>query len=176
MIIILRAISRVAVILSAAALPVAATSQAPAQTQESAVRFLGLFASEQQPPMKASTRFDKLDPHTRLTMAVPPTTWTDVTPFDPKHPCRVDLKYSDGKLVLIDWDKSDVIFHTRANWSEAMLASDYGPLIKPVIEIRSKGTRTSYAVWPTTEEQGARLFRAMQFLASSCDPMNKTGF
>lgn len=162
------------VLLSIAALPAGAKTQAPGQTQESAVRFLDLFSSQHQLPIKSSPRFDKLDVHTRLTMPVPSTKWIDVTTFDPKQPCRVDFKTSSG-WELIDWDKSQVIFHTRANWSEAMLASDYGPMIKPIIEIRGAGT-TSYVIWPSTEEEGARLFRAMEFLAKSCDPLNGTGF
>jgi|GEM_PF-3293815 len=169
-----RALAVAALSLSATALPVAVIAQPPAQTQEGAVRFMDLFAAQQQPPMAHSTSFDKLDIDTRLRKPIPAAKWIKVAAYDSEHPCQADLKDSEGHVALIDWDKSRVYFHKRSDWSEAMLASDYGPLIKPIIEIRKDGS--SYVIWPADEAQGARLFRAMQFLVESCDPMKATGF
>ena len=158
----------------AAVSPMSAAAQE--QTRESAVKFLDLFASQQQPPVGASTSFDKIGATQRLMMVVPPTRWMKTLMPDPKHPCRVDIEISDGKTALIDWDKVEVYFWTRSSWSEALLASDYGARVKPVIEVRTPKYGTSYVFWPSTEDQGSRLVKAMQFLKNSCDPMKATGF
>ncbi|RYG91661.1 MAG: hypothetical protein EON58_18885 [Alphaproteobacteria bacterium] len=163
-----------AVVLSAASLSCSAAAQAPAQTREGAVRFLSLFAAQHKLPIALSTSFDKLDVNTRLRMPVPSVTWTEATPFNPEKSCRVDLIQSDGKMARIDWSKSQVYFHSRSSWSDAMLASDFGPMIKPMIEVR-RGSY-SYVIWPATEEDGARLFRAMHFMVKNCDPTAGTGF
>jgi len=169
-----RQVLQVVAALSAAALSFSAAAQAPTQTREGAVRFLGLYASQNQPPIALSTSFDKLEVDARLRMPVPSVKWTDVRPVNPERPCRLQLSKSDGQVTLINWERSKVFFHSRANWSEAMLASAYGPLIKPMIEIRRDSF--SYVIWPASEEEGARLFRAMHFIVQSCDPTAATGF
>lgn len=146
------------------------------QTQESAVRFLNLFASQQKPPAGTTTRFDQLDPTYRLQLAVPDTKWVGATMYDPKEPCITDTKDSNGKTGFLEWDKVEVYFWPRSSWSEALLASDYGPLVKPMIEVRRLDKTFSHVFWPANEEQGSRLFKAMLYLKNSCDPMKKTGF
>lgn len=155
---------------------IACSAQAQEQTPENAVKFLNLFASQNRPPMGVSTRFDQLDATQRLQIAVPATKWVGATIDDPSEICVTDTKDSDGKTGFLDWNKVDVLFWPRSSWSEALLASDYGPLVKPMIEVRRMDKTFSYVFWPADEEQGARLFKAMLFLKNSCDPMKVTGF
>ena len=155
------------------------TAAAQEQTRESAVKFLDLFASQQQPAVGPSTSFDKIDATQRLTMMtmpVPTTKWVKTTVSDPNRPCRVEIATSDGRADPIYWDKVEIYFWTRASWSDAILASDYGPRLKPLIEVRAPKYGTSFVFWPATEDQGSRLVKAMQFLKNSCDPMKATGF
>lgn len=146
------------------------------QTQENAVRFLNLFASQNQLPAGFSTRFDQLGAMQRLQLAVPVTRLVGASTYDPKEPCVTDIKTSDGKTAYLDWVKSEVYFWPRSGWSEALLASDYGPSVKTMIEVRRLNEGFSDVFWPADEVQGERLFRAMQFLRNSCDPMKATGF
>lgn len=169
-----RQVLQVVAALSTASLSLPAAAQAPTQTREGAIRFLGLYASQNQPPIVLSTSFDRLEVDARLRMPVPSVKWTEVSPVNPERPCRLQFKKSDGQITQINWEKSKVFFHSRANWSEAMLASAYGPMIKPMIEIR-RGS-ISDVIWPASEEEGARLFRAMHFIVQSCDPTAATGF
>lgn len=171
-----RAAAAIAAVLAAATLSLASAGAEQGQTQESAVRFLNLFASQHQPPTGASTRFDQIDATQRLQLAVPGTRLIGASTFDPKEPCITDIRTSDGKTGFLDWAKSEVYFWPRSSWSEALLASDYGPLVKPMIEVRRLDKTYSDVFWPADEEQGSRLFKAMRFLRESCDPMKATGF
>jgi hypothetical protein len=45
-----------------------------------------------------------------------------------------------------------------------------------MIEVRRLNEGFSDVFWPADEVQGERLFKAMQFLRNSCDPMKATGF
>lgn len=166
----------VASISLASALSVASVAAAQEQTQESAVRFLNLFASQNQLSIGLSTRFDQLDPAQRLQLRMPNVRLVGASIVDADEPCITDLKMSDGKDGYLDWTKSEVYFWPRSSWSEALLASDYGPLVKPMIEVRRLDKSFSDIFWPSDEGQGARIFKAMRFLRDSCDPMKATGF
>ena len=146
------------------------------QTQENAVRFLNLFALQNQLPIGFTARFDRLDAMQRLQLAVPGTRLVGASTFDQEAPCVTDIKTSDGKTTYLHWAKSEVYFWPRSGWSEALLASDYGPSVRTMIEVRRLDQGFSDVFWPADEAQGARFFKAMQFLRDSCDPMKTTGF
>lgn len=165
-----------AVAVSLTALTSAPVAIGQAQTQENAVRFLNLFASQNQIPIGFTARFDRLDAMQRLQLAVPGTRLVGASTFDQEAPCVTDIKTSDGKTTYLHWAKSEVYFWPRSGWSEALLASGYGPSVRTMIEVRRLDQGFSDVFWPADEAQGARFFKAMQFLRDSCDPMKATGF